>query len=230
MCAQGRCSSRVRHRRYSLLRAPREMQRAGRRRGWPRPSVVFSWPGVVPGSGSVDLVSIWDGVLVSIWCRCWCRATGRTHSASSSLAAGRSRPRPPPRRARPRRSRPSERTAVAEIRLPVRPAASACLCGRDEGGWRRSPRCRWRASAWRTATTTSAQAAAAAARLGAGEPRGGGEPACAARGVRDPRRPRGRLAGEERSSLEGGAVEGSRAVEPGGWSVRFRLGSIWGRS
>jgi hypothetical protein len=39
-------------------------------------------------------------------------------------------------------------------------------------------------------------------------------PACAARGVRDPWRPRGTLAGEERSPLEGGAVEGSRAVEP----------------
>jgi hypothetical protein len=46
-------------------------------------------------------------------------------------------------------------------------------------------------------------------------------PARVARGVRDPRRPRGTLAGEERSPLEGGAVEGSRAVEPGGWSVRF---------
>jgi hypothetical protein len=126
VCAQGRCSSRVRHRRYSLLRAPREMQRAGRRRGWPRPSVVFSWPGVVPGSGSVDLVSIWDGVLVSmlvsIWCRCWCRATGRAHSASSSLAAGRSRPRPPPRRARPWRQRSARRSAPRQPR-------SACLCG-----------------------------------------------------------------------------------------------------
>jgi hypothetical protein len=55
-------------------------------------------------------------------------------------------------------------------------------------------------------------------------------PTSAAHGVRDPRRPWGTLAGEERSPLEGGAVEGSRAVEPGGWSVRFRLGSIWGRS
>lgn len=37
-------------------------------------------------------------------------------SASSSLAAGCSRPCPPPRRARPRRSCPPEHTAAAEIR------------------------------------------------------------------------------------------------------------------
>jgi hypothetical protein len=60
------------------------------------------------------------------------RATGRAHSASSSLAAGRSRSCPPPRRARPRRSRPPERTAAAEIRLPVRPAAFETRGGREE--------------------------------------------------------------------------------------------------
>jgi hypothetical protein len=62
-------------------------------------------------------------------------ATGRAHSASSSLAAGRSRPRPPPRRACPCRSRPTEHTAAAEIRLscgPWRPR-SACRAARANG-------------------------------------------------------------------------------------------------
>jgi hypothetical protein len=56
------------------------------------------------------------------------RATGRAHSASSSLAAGRSRPSPPPHRACPRRSRPPEHTAAVEIRLSCGPRRPRSAC------------------------------------------------------------------------------------------------------
>jgi hypothetical protein len=138
VCAQGRCSSRVRHRRYNLLRAPREMQRAGRRRGFKCPNQIRRGErremrvietehgtGTAPavplpvtdelkyravrtlvaslstsrearamalaarsalsvrrsflGSGSVDLLSIWDGVLVSSY---------RPHTLRVELACG----------------------------------------------------------------------------------------------------------------------------------------------
>jgi hypothetical protein len=93
----------------------------------------------------------------------------------------------------------------------VRPAASACLCGRDEGGGGAPAVDGERALGGQRLGVSSgppllllvwAQDQAVVVVVGGRDP-----PACAARGVRDLRRPRGTLTGEERSPLEGGAEE-----------------------